>query len=482
MSRLPESSPGPERPPTPEPGAPLARRASATTKGSARSAGATGSKPSKRRKRPAEPSDDERGGAQMHEHRLRNGLRVLIAERHADPVVAVLLYYRVGALNESAERAGVSHFLEHMMFKGSKRFGKGEVDRMCTELGGSNNAFTGYDHTAYWFEFASDRWERALEIEADRMRNLTLDADEFASERDVVLEELSMGEDDPWRVLARRVEQKLCERHPYGRPIIGYRDTLEALDVDAMRDHYQSFYHPGNATLIVAGDVRPKAALKAIREHLGDIPAGPKRESVDPPRPPMVEVYGEVRLSMNWPDEGQRLLMLWPGAACGGGDDYALDYVVTALTGGRNARLQRQLVHDSGLAVYVTTSNDARVEGGFFWLMAEASPGVAPEDLERAIDAALESLVSEGLTDEEYQRAQAMLLASEAYDSETVSGLAEELGGWAVDADWRHALDRGYRHGQVDPDQIREVAARLLDRDRRVVGWCLPEAANGAES
>lgn len=414
----------------------------------------------------------------MHEHRLKNGLRVLIAERHADPVVAVLLYYRVGAVNETAERAGVSHFLEHMMFKGSKRFGKGEVDRLCTELGGSNNAFTGYDHTAYWFEFASDRWERALEIEADRMGSLTLDPSEFASERDVVLEELSMSDDDPWRVLARRVEQKLCERHPYGRPIIGYRDTLEALDVDDMRDHYESFYHPGNATLVVAGDVRPSAALKAIRKHLGGIPAGPERVEVDPPRPPMVDVFGEMRLKMTWPDEGRRLLMLWPGAACGSGEDYALDYVVTALTGGRNARMQRRLVHDSGLAVYVSSSNDARVEGGFLWLMAEASPGVPPEELEQTIDAELKQLAEEGLTEEEYERAQRMLQASEAYDSETVSGLAEELGGWAADADWRHALDRGYRHGQVEIGAIRDVAARLLDPDRRVVGWCLPEAAS----
>ena len=138
-----------------------------------------------------------KAGAIIHEHRLRNGLQVLIAERHDDPVVAAMVFYGVGARNERAEEAGVSHFLEHMMFKGSSKFGKGEVDRITTVLGGSNNAFTTPDHTAYWFELASDRWEIALDIEADRMSGLALDPKEFQSEKKVVLEELSMGRDDP---------------------------------------------------------------------------------------------------------------------------------------------------------------------------------------------------------------------------------------------------------------------------------------------
>ena len=125
-----------------------------------------------------------KGGATIHEHRLDNGLRVLLAERHSDPVVAVMTWYRVGARNEREHEAGVSHFLEHMMFKGSARYPKGAVDRITTQLGGVNNAFTSYDHTAYWFELASDRWERALAIEADRMQRLTLDPAEFAAERD----------------------------------------------------------------------------------------------------------------------------------------------------------------------------------------------------------------------------------------------------------------------------------------------------------
>ena len=172
-----------------------------------------------------------------------------------------MLWYRVGARNETEREAGVSHFLEHMMFKGSARFGKGEVDRLTTTLGGSNNAFTTADHTAYWFEFASDRWERALEIEADRMRGLLLDPSEFAAEKAVVLEELAMGEDDPWRNLSQQVQMSLFPRHPYRRPVIGFADTLRALEVERMRDYYRRFYHPANAILVVCGDIDPEAAF-----------------------------------------------------------------------------------------------------------------------------------------------------------------------------------------------------------------------------
>jgi zinc protease len=150
-----------------------------------------------------------KAGARIEERQLDNGLKVLLVERHFDPVVAVMLWYKVGARNELEREAGVSHFLEHMMFKGSQKFGKGAIDLVTTQLGGSNNAFTSSDHTAYWFELASDRWEKALEIEADRMRGLLLDPTEYEAEKKVVLEELSMGLDDPWRNVTELVQSAL---------------------------------------------------------------------------------------------------------------------------------------------------------------------------------------------------------------------------------------------------------------------------------
>lgn len=420
-------------------------------------------------------------GAEIREQRLRNGLRVLTLERHLDPVVAVLLYYRVGSRNEREDEAGLSHFLEHMMFKGSRRFGKGEVDKRVTALGGSINAFTTSDHTAYWFELASDRWELALEIEADRMSGLALDEGEFNSERAVVLEELSMGEDDPWRNLTRAVQEVLFPRHPYRRPVIGYADVLEALDVEDMRDYYQRFYHPGNATLVLCGDVRPSAAMKLVRKHFGGLDGGPDFESADCFRPVLNEPKGEHRLTTSWDDPAARVCMAWPTAPFTSDDDFILDLVSGVLSSGRLSRLHRRIVLEQGLATSISTSNDARVDGGSFWIMAQCVQGVEPETLERAIDEELAQLISEPVTAAELSRAKKSLAAAAAYDGETVTDLAEDIGAWAVDGDWRLILERTARRNKVTAAKLKACAGRYLARERRVVGWSLPRADRSAE-
>jgi len=424
----------------------------------------------------------ERAGAHIEEHRLENGLRVIVVERHGDPVVAVMLWYRVGSRNEREHEAGVSHFLEHMMFKGSARFAKGEVDRCTTELGGSNNAFTGFDHTAYWFELASDRWEKALEIEADRMRGLLLEPKEFDAERAVVLEELSMGDDDPWRALTEAVQSAAFERHPYRRPIIGYTDSLKRLSVEEMRDYHRRFYHPGNATLVISGDVSCERALAAAREQLGGIAAGVEYAKADCFRPQLEKPAGERRLSLTWDDQGKRLCMVWPGSAVGSKDDDVLDVIAALLASGRLSRLYGELVVERGLATTVSTSNDARVDGGLFWIFAECAAAAQPAVLEAAIDAQLERLANERVSSKELKRVIAMLEASEAYDEETVSDLAEMVGEYAVDAHWTLAFEAIERVKRVTPAQIQECARRLLGRESRVVGWCTPKAAaNGKQ-
>jgi zinc protease len=413
-------------------------------------------------------------GAEVSEHRLRNGMRVLLVERHADPVVSVILWYGVGARHEAQTESGMAHFLEHMMFKGSTSFAKGEVDRMTAYLGGTNNAFTTADHTAYWFEFASDRWETALEIEADRMANLTLDPKEFDAERDVVLEELSMGEDDPWRRLSSQVQRVLFQRHPYGEPVVGRADRLRRLTVEDMADWHRRYYHPGNATLLICGDFSPARALKLVRGHFGVISAGPACEDVEPYRPPLEEPAGAQRLETRWEDPIARLCMAWPTVSVGQDEDWALDLVTTVLTGGRLGRMYRKLVLKEGLATSISTSNDTRVEGGAFWLFAEASPGVDPERLEQAIEDEFARIADEGVSAADLKTARRILCASEAYSRETVTDLAEDIGEWAVDADWRMALEGPERWARVRTRHVRDVVARLLKPARRVTGWSLP--------
>ncbi|MFT5284373.1 MAG: zinc protease [Planctomycetota bacterium] len=413
------------------------------------------------------------GGATVSESRLRNGMRVVVAERHSDPVVSTLLMYGVGSRTENESMAGVSHFLEHMMFKGTSKFGKGEVDRITTELGGHNNAFTSYDHTGYWFEMASDRWEQALEIEADRMQSLSLDPAEFDAERSVVLEELAMSEDDPWRVLTQRIQSSMFPRHSYRWPVIGYAETLKSMTVDDMRGYYDRFYHPANATLIITGDVTKAKALSLARKHFGGIEAGPEKQAE--PFGLFVEPRGETRLTMNWDDAAKRLAMAWPTSPVCSDDDYTLDIVTTVLAQGRLSRLQRRLVLDEGLATNISLSNECWVNGGSFWVLAECSQDTEPMKLEAAINAELSRLSTEKMTAAELKRARSILLSAEAYDCETVSDLGDELGEYAVDADWRMAFDGGKRHGAVTSARIKECVNRLITPERRVVGWCLPK-------
>ncbi len=413
-------------------------------------------------------------GTLIQEHKLRNGMRVLLAERHTDPVVAAMVFYRVGARNEREDEAGVSHFLEHMMFKGSANYGKGEVDLVTTLLGGSNNAYTTWDHTAYWFELASDRWEKALEIEADRMKSLLLDPDEYEAEKAVVLEELSMGRDDPWRSLGQLVQAALFERHPYRRPIIGYADTLRAMPVETMRNYYERFYHPGNATLVLCGDFEPSRALRVAKKHFGKLPAGPAYEEADCFRAKPDDPRGEVCVAQTWDDSARRLCMAWPTVSVGTKEDHVLDVATMVLTGGRLSRLHRRIVLEKGLATTISVTNDTRIDAGVFWLFAECAQGTELSELEAAIDAELALLVTENITPLELKRAKAMLRASDAYEHETVTDVAEDLGEYAVDANWQLALKGLELSDAITARDVRETAAALLKPERRVIGRSTP--------
>jgi zinc protease len=422
----------------------------------------------------------KRGGAVCTESRLANGLRVLVAERHTDPIVTTVLCYGAGARTEREDEAGVSHFLEHMMFKGSRKYAKGAIDLETARLGGSNNAFTGHDHTAYWFELASDRWETALAIEADRMRHVALAGHEFDAEREVVLEELAQGEDDPWMVLMRRVEAALFPRHPYGRPIIGYVDTLRRATPDSLRDYHRRNYHPANALLVVAGDVERATALQACEKHFGRIPGRPASAQALPHRAPLTPIGARARIVQTWPDPARRLCFAFPTCAVGTREDLALDLATMVLGSGRLSRLQKRLVYDERLATRVSLSNDTRVDGGVYWISAEASLGVELARLEHAIEEELARLRNELVSASELRRALALLRSGEAFESESISGLAQELATAGIDDDWRGVLDDAERHAAIRAHEIRAVVSKYLTPERAVVGESVPGALSSA--
>ncbi|MBK8980287.1 MAG: insulinase family protein [Planctomycetes bacterium] len=409
----------------------------------------------------------------VHEFALDNGFRSLLVRREGLPIVAAALFYTVGSRDERTGESGVSHFLEHMMFKGTTRYAKGEIDLITTRLGGSNNAYTDHDTTAYHFSLASDRWQVALDIEASRMRDCLFDDAEFAAEKSVVLEELAMGQDDPWRCLWETTEALAFRVHPYHRPIIGYRGDLERLTPDDMRAYYRRHYGPNRAYLVVVGDVDIADTERRIASTFAEFTPVPER---DAPLPEPARA-GELRGAIRAPGSIARIAMAAPVGRMGERDDFVLDIVSVVLGSGRSSRLHRRLVLDEELATSISTSNEPRLDPGLFWIMAELRPGADPERAELILREELDKLREDGVTAEERKRAIMQLRSGFLFEGETALGEAMRIGQFETGAvGGRRRLDDVLRlYDEIGRRELRGAIERWLAPDSWTVVWSLPE-------
>lgn len=409
----------------------------------------------------------------VEEFQLENGFRVLLAPRRSLPVVASVLWYQVGARDERTSESGVSHFLEHMMFKGTDRYAKGQIDLQTSKVGGSNNAFTDNDGTAYYFSLAADRWETALEIEASRMRGCLLDAQEFASEKSVVLEELAMGEDDPWRPLHQATESMLFQVHPYHHPVIGYKQDLERLPVDGMRAYYERHYGPNRAFLVVAGDIDVERTKVRIRELFGSIPATASKRADVLAEPPQT---GERRAVLRTPHNVTRLCLGFATCRAGEPDDFAIDVLAHELGGSKNSRLYKRLVMKDQLVSEVSVFHESRLDPGALFVLAELRDGIAPAKVEAAVREEIAALVQEGVAKKDFARIRAQIRASFLFQDEAVLDLALKL------ARFQALTPEGWRTlGKVLPaydaltnKQLVATAAKYLQFDRSAWVWAIP--------
>ena len=427
--------------------------------------------------------DPERAREELRIERLDNGLTVAFVPSARAPVVATALWYRAGTRDEPDGHGGTAHFLEHLMFKGSPRFGPGEVDRRTQVLGGGNNAFTGHDATAYYFEFAADRWRAALEMEADRMAGLTLDPAEVERERRVILEEIAMYEDDPWDALSQRVERALYAPHPYARPVLGTREELLATGADELRAFHRRFYAPANAVLVVAGDLgEGDAALDAVRETFGAVPAGPgaPERPAAAPRQPLPET---VRIERR-KGEMARMLLALPGPAGENPDVPALRVAAALLGLGRSSRLFRSLVDEDQLCLWVAAGTAEAPDPGSVTVSAELVPGTGPHRVEDAVRRHLAELAASPPPEAEVARAREVLLTDWTFGRETTvhralatgSDLALYRAGWSEES-WAAVA-------AVGAEDVRRVAGRYLAAPLAepqggpggVWGWSLPAA------
>ncbi len=416
---------------------------------------------------------------------LPNGLTVCLLSNAQAPIVTTVLYYRAGTRDEPAGHGGVAHFLEHMMFKGSPRFGAGEIDRRTQALGGSNNAFTSHDATAYHFKFAADRWREALAIEADRMTALTLDPEQVASERQVILEEIAMYASEPWDALELEVQAALFGGHPYGRPVLGTRDELLATDGAVLAAFHRRFYRPDNAILVVAGELDGEA-FAAVEETLGRVAAPPlaAEHAGRPPLPPAGYPQSLVRIERR-KGEVARFLLALPAPGGEHPDHAALQLLLTLMAAGRASRLQRTLVDERQLLVWLAADVSEGAADGQIAFSGEVVPGIEPERAEAALLAELAALAAPGAPPpaaDEIERARQVALADWVFGHERIHQQALAAGFALTFFD----LDYLERHLQavlaVDAARLQEVAARYLRPEAGgVIGWSLPRKEEEGE-
>ena len=412
--------------------------------------------------------------------RLDNGLQVVVVEDHRAPVVVHMVWYRAGAADEPPGSSGIAHFLEHLLFKATDDMEAGEFSRVVAENGGSDNAFTSHDYTAYFQRIAADRLDLMMGMEADRMRDLLLSEDDIVTERDVILEERNQRTDnEPSALFREQMSAALFMNHPYGVPIIGWRHEMEQLSRADALTFYRRYYAPDNAILIVAGDVLPDEVRVLAEKYYGPLaPTGDLPERVRPSEPPQLAerrlVFTDARVSQPY----VRRLYLAPERNPGDQDQAAaLVYLAQLLGGGGATSVMGQaLQFETQTAVYTGAGYSAlSLDADTFSLVIVPSQGVSLQDAEDAMDGVVAQFMVDGVDLDQFARIKMQIRASEIYALDDVSDVADRYGraltsGLTI-ADvqaWPDVLQA------VTPEDVMAAAEMIFNRDRAVTGWLMP--------
>jgi len=404
---------------------------------------------------------------------LPNGLKVLLKEEHKAPVVTFQIWYKVGSRNEALGKTGMSHLLEHMMFKGAKKYGPKQFSQMVQKNGGNDNAFTSKDYTAYFENFASDRIEISLDLESDRMQGLLLDPREFLSEQKVVKEERRMRyEDDPTSTMVEQMMATAFMAHPYQWPTIGWMADIGNIARDDLFNHYKTYYAPNNATIVAVGDFETKKLLPLIEKYFGAIPRGPEVPTVGAVEPKQL---GERRIIVKKEAELPAVFAGYKTPNLKHPDSYALDVLQGILSSGKSSRLYASLVYEKQLALYAGGEYDNITnDPDLFYVYAGVMPGKTTDEVEKALYAEIEKLKSEPVTDEELQKAKNQIEAGFIMGQDSVFFQAMLLGQHETVASWK-MLEK-YLAGirAVAKDDIKRVGKEYFSEDNRTVGILVP--------
>jgi zinc protease len=416
---------------------------------------------------------------------LDNGLKILIQEMHTAPLASVWCWYKVGSRDEAAGFTGISHWVEHMNFKGTTNIPREKVKGIIEEFGGSWNGYTWIDQTTYLETASRDALDRMLFIEAERMANGLYEPDEVESERTVIISELEGGENDPDQVLEIEVNAAAFKAHPYGHPTIGWLSDLERMTRDDLYGYYRRHYVPNNATLIVAGDVDPAEVIRLATHHFGAIPPGavPVRAlSVEP------QQVGERRVTVEKPGTTAYLKIAHHAPAATADTFVPLLIADAVLTGAkglnlwssfrtpppqRSARLYRALV-EGRLASAVSGGLVPTADPYLYTVSITAREGAEPEAVERAAVAEIDRLAREGVTEGELEKAKNQLRARLVFENDSVTNIAHQLGFFETIASVDLFLSVPDRIRRVTRDEVADAAAAAFRAGNRTVGWFRP--------
>ena len=412
---------------------------------------------------------------------LSNGLKVLLLENHKAPVITFQVWYRVGSRNEEYGKTGISHLLEHMMFRGTERVGPGELARIIQENGGQHNAFTSADSTTYFQNLKSDRIGVSLELESDRMQNLVLQEEGFRTERSVVMEERRLRTDDnPKAVAWEQLWAAGFQSQPYHWPVIGWMEDIARLRLEDVKAYYKRFYNPVNAVLVVVGDFDKKTLLEKIERSFGAIRRGVlpgQRVSIDEPHngERRITVKREARLASvvmgfhvpnlrGLSDKGASEIQDVQESR----DSYALEVVEALLGWGESSRLQSSLVRGKKLALAVGVSHPLlSKDPSLFTISADVLPDKSVTDIERATDEEIERLQREPVSERELQKAKNQLEASFIFQQDSIFSQASQLARYEMVSSWRNIDAYLPSIRAISAEDIQRVVKRYITPDNR---------------
>lgn len=412
--------------------------------------------------------------AAVKEYTLKNGLKVLIIEDHKAPLATFQIWYRVGSKDEPMGKTGISHLLEHMMFKGTPKYGSKQFSNIIQRNGGTDNAHTTKDYTMYHQTLSSDRIDLSIKLEADRMINLLLEPKEVVAERNVVMEERRMRyEDNPQSSLYEEVIATAFKAHPYQWPVIGWMSDIVAVERKDLYRYYRTYYSPNNAFIVISGDVKAEDILSKVRKAFEH--KRPSKRSFIKDRTEEPQQRGEKRVYLKREVELPYILMAYHVPSFPHEDSFALDVLSTILSGGKSSRLYKNIVYEKRLALNTFADYSGFYKDPFLFVFGgTAAPKKNIEDVEKAIYDEIEKVKKESPSEMEIQKAKNQIEAAFVFSQDSTysrafyTGMFEMLGNWRL-------MDK-YLEGvrKVKPEDVQAAAKKYLIDDNKTVGILVP--------